>query len=292
MTQNGPGTNASPWAPRVLSVVGLGLIGASIVLAARQRWPGLRIIGVDRPDVLALPAIAAACDLTSSELGAVSEADAIVLAPPVDVILRILPELRGLVRPDAIVTDVGSTKKAIVDAAARAGLDGFIGGHPMAGGERSGPAAARADLFSARPWFMVAPESAPAHARDRIDALVRALGANPVWTDAVTHDRAMAAVSHLPQVIASALMNVAGEALDNSQLSWAGNGLRDSTRLAASSSSVWQSILASNAEHLRPLLLELSNRLRDAADHLTDRDATIAWLDAAAEQRRRFFPPA
>lgn len=258
-----------PEAPPRLAVVGPGLIGTSVALAAARRWPGLEVRTVDRDE----------------PLDAVRDSLVIVLAMPVETIIEVLPLLAPVVRPQALVMDTGSTKHAIMAAAAAAGLSQFVGGHPMAGGTAAGPAAARADLFDGCPWFLANPD-AP-EALQRAAAFVEALGARPVVLAdrGQDHDRLMAAVSHLPQLVASALMVTAARAVGEDQLTWAGKGLRDTTRLAASQASVWQGVLATNSEELKPLLRTMAAQLMTLSDHLDDREAIRALFDEAARAK-------
>jgi prephenate dehydrogenase len=265
-----------------IAIVGPGLIGRSIALATQRgsgpkdRGPGLQpgqapstqITEIDRGDSLA----------------PLQTADLVVLATPVDVILRTIHDHHDLLRP-SVVVDVGSTKRAIVAAARDAGLTGFVGGHPMAGAATSGPAEARADLFDDRPFFLVRGD-ANARAWDTVQAFVRRLGARPVVAtdDGEEHDRIMAAVSHLPQVVASALMVTAAEAA-GSHLDWAGSGLRDTTRLAESAPHVWQSILDTNADEVAPLLRAVAAQLEALADHLGDGRSAGELLGAARRAR-------
>lgn len=257
--------------PAHLAIVGPGLIGTSVALAARRAWPSLLITTVDRDGVL----------------DAVAAADTVVLAAPVDAIAEMVASAARGWRA-ALVIDTGSTKQAIVATARAAGLANFVGGHPMAGAATSGAAAARADLFDGRPWFLV-PADAGSPACARAEALVAALGATPVVMrdDGGEHDRLMAAISHLPQVVAAALMKVAGDAAGERGLAWAGPGLRDTTRLAASAATVWESVLATNAAALRPLLLAVAAELTNVAARLDDRDAVAALFAAANRHRAR-----
>ena len=253
-----------------LAIVGAGLIGTSVALAARRADTGTEIVALDRGDSLE-PA---------------ESADLVVLAAPVDVIIGLLQRHAAVLRR-SIVTDVGSTKRRIVAAAAAAGVTRFVGGHPMAGAASSGPGDARPDLFDHRPWFLV-PHGAPADAVDLVRAFVEQLGARPIVfdDDGSEHDRVMAAVSHLPQVVASILMKVVGDAVGEDGLRWAGAGCRDTTRLAGSAASVWQSIFATNAEALGPLILTLAEELRTFGGDLDTPDATPRLMAAANEYRR------
>lgn len=242
-----------------LAIVGDGLIGRSVQLAWRRRHPGAGVVALDRGD----------------DLAALRSADAVVLAAPVDAILALLPRVAMLAPAAAFITDTGSTKQAIVAAAAEAGLARFVAGHPMAGGTSTGPAGARPDLFDGRPWFLLS-GGAAADARQLAQAFVRDLGAEavPLEDDGVEHDRLVAAISHLPQVVATALRARVGETVGAEGLRFAGAGLRDTTRLAASQASVWGPILASNAPALAPLLRALARDLDEASQRLEDGGAT------------------
>jgi prephenate dehydrogenase len=252
------------------AIVGLGLIGTSIALATRRRQPDATIVGVDRDDVIGHPRITETFTGATTVLSAVAAADLIFLAAPVEAILELLPKIRAIA-PSARVTDTGSTKRAIVRAARAAGAGNFVGGHPMAGSDRSGPDAARADLFDARSWFLVGDQPAASD----VGSIVRMLGATPVFMadDGSEHDAVMAAVSHLPQIVVSALMARVGESVGREGLAFAGSGLRDATRLAGSESSVWESVLATNADALEPLLRALAGDLDRLAGQLQDRAA-------------------
>jgi prephenate dehydrogenase len=152
----------------------------------------------------------------------------------------------------------------------------------MAGAASSGPGEARADLFDGKPWFLI-PIDGASSAGARAETFVAALGAVPVVMrdDGTDHDRVMAAVSHLPQVVASILMKVVGDSVGDAGLRWAGGGLRDTTRLASSSSSVWESVLSTNASELRPLLLAVAAEITSIADRM-DEPAAVRSLFAAA----------
>ena len=257
-----------PDTPRGLAIVGPGLIGTSVSLAAQRRWPALQIRTID----------------AGEPLTGIGDALVVVVAAPVDAILEILPQLPAAIDPGALVVDTGSTKRAIMIAAAMAGLRQFVGGHPMAGGT-TGASGARADLFDGRPWFLTNPDAPTAV--NRAVKFVEALGAKPVVLadHGEEHDRLMAAVSHLPQVAVSTLMAVVARAVGPQNLQWAGSGLRDTTRLAASGSEVWQSILATNSAELKPLLKYYATELSLIADRLEDPEAIKNLFDEAARAK-------
>ncbi len=246
-----------------LAIVGPGLIGTSIALAAKRRWPDLQVRIVDKGD----------------SLGKIGEALVVVLAAPVDAILAAIPRLPPVIQPHALVIDTGSTKRAIMAAATDARILHFVGGHPMAGGTTA--AEARADLFDGRTWFLTNPDSPDAVRR--ASRFVEALGARPVVLPdrGEEHDRLMAAVSHLPQITATMLMTIVSRAVGADNLQWAGSGLRDTTRLAASRAEVWQSVIASNSHELRPLLKSLASELASFADQLDQPGAVKQLFDEA-----------
>jgi prephenate dehydrogenase len=249
-----------------LAIVGDGLIGRSIRLAWERRVPGAVVVSLDRGD----------------DLAALASATTVVLSAPVDAILALIPRLPALAPAATLITDTGSTKQAIVTAARRAGLDRFVPGHPMAGGTASGRGAAHPDLFENRPWFLVTGGAADDAVADAT-AFVTSVGGipAPLDEDGSAHDRLVAAISHLPQLVASALLARVGEAVGPEGLRFAGAGLRDTTRLAASQASLWAPIFSTNAHRVAPLLRELSRELDQAADELSDPAAVARLFERA-----------
>ena len=233
-----------------LGIVGLGLVGGSIAAAARTAWPNMRVLGVDRPELSAAVRIRDWIhEGRSREVDLADEADLIVLATPIAAIEASVVAL-GRAGTRAVVTDVGSTKRSVLRAAEGAGHLGFVGGHPLAGAETSGLAAARADLFDGRPWCIVPGPHANEEHVGLVEAFVTGVGALPVRTDAETHDRVMACVSHLPQLVAVALMNAAGRMAGEPGLAMSGRALAEMTRLASSPFGLWSGILESNADYV------------------------------------------
>src|SRR5712691_8755342 len=162
-----------------VGIVGLGLIGGSIALAARQIWPASLVIGVDNKDVLEMAMRLHAIDVAADDPYVLAEADLVILAAPVKQNIELLADLDDNVRQPAVVTDVGSTKRAIMDAAR--GLPPkftFIGGHPLGGAAKSGLENARPDLFIGRPWLLT-PSPGSGEAVEKLSAFVTALGADP-----------------------------------------------------------------------------------------------------------------
>jgi prephenate dehydrogenase len=260
-----------------IGIVGLGLIGGSIALAAREIWPSSLVIGVDCRDVLETAMRLHAIDVAADDLIVLAEADVVILAAPVRQNLVLLEQLDEYIAQPAVVTDTGSTKRAIVDAARLLPPRfTFVGGHPLGGAAQSGLEHARPDLFAGRPWLLTPTGDRSGEAVESLSAFVRAMRAEPRILSVAAHDRLLAYLSHLPQLTASALMQVIGEAVGEDGLALAGRGLLDTTRLASSPSGIWQDIAATNADELRAALdalIAVLQELRadvDAGDRLAD----------------------
>ncbi len=260
---------------RRVAVVGTGLIGGSFALALRKRFPDISIAGYDRPDVLqAAMARGTVSEIASDLAGALLGADLVYLALPIIPTLEVLPEIAKHVGPGALVTDACSTKSVICRTARelfRGGAE-FLGGHPMAGKERSGIEHADAELFHGAPYALIG-SAGTAFPRAKMFAeMLVATGAQPVWCDAETHDWAVGIVSHLPQLVSVALARVVQDETDETglPLSLAGQGLQDMLRLAGSPYSVWRDILLTNTENVSRAL----DRLAQAIDYLRTRLAT------------------
>jgi prephenate dehydrogenase len=245
-------------------VVGAGLLGASVGL-------GLRARGIDVLLADASPAhlrLAADYGAGRADDGG-AEPTLIVVAVPPDLVSRVVAEELAA-HPAAVVTDVASVKGAPLAELQEAGLDlsRYVGSHPLAGRERGGPSAARADLFIGRPWVVSARPENPRSAVNLIEALILDLGATPIEMAAADHDAAVALVSHTPQIVSS-LMAKRLAASTDAALGLAGQGVRDVTRIAASEPELWVQILGANA----PAIVQI---LRDYRDDL---DRVLAALD-------------
>ena len=253
-----------------LCVVGLGLLGGSVARAARERGLAREIVAVGRRAASLNPARrAGVVDHATTDLSAgAAEADFCLLATPVTALERQLAAVWAALPARALVTDVGSTKGRIVETAERLAARrplAFVGSHPMAGSERAGFAEARADLFEAATVILTPTERTPADA---------VMGARVTVLDPTTHDRAVAAVSHLPHLVADALVDAVLR-LDPSFLDVAARGFRDTTRIAASSPEIWREIFQDN----RAALGEAVAAFRKSLDHL---EGVIAGGDDAA----------
>jgi prephenate dehydrogenase len=270
-----------------IGIVGLGLIGGSVALAARQLWPAALVIAVDNKDVLETAMRFHAIDVAADDPVVLAEVDLVILAAPVRQNIELLAELDAHVRQPAVVTDTGSTKRAVVEAArALPPRFTFIGGHPLGGSAKGGLENARPDLFKGRPWLLT-PSGEAGDALEKLTAFVSALGAQPRIIDAAAHDRVLAFLSHLPQLTASALMRVVGDAVGQDGLALAGRGLADTTRLASSPAAIWRDITATNADEIAPALDELIATLQDLRRDLPVGDRLADVFNGAASWRRR-----
>lgn len=265
----------------VAGVVGLGLIGGSVArdLAAL----GWQVAAADRrPETLRAAERAGVARPFPLDEGPSADVELVVVAVPVDAVPAVLRRVGDWAPPAAVVTDVSSTKRSVVEAAGAAGLESrFVGSHPMTGDHRSGWGASRTGLFrGARVWLCPAPEAGDA-AVHRVASLWRDLGADPAAIDATAHDRRVAWASHLPQVTASALAAVLdGAAISGRDL---GPGGRDATRLAGSDPALWRDILMDNSDEVEPAVGALIDELTVLRRALQQGDdATIRALLASA----------
>ena len=250
MLQQGRNPGQPPIFQRV-GIVGLGLIGGSIALAARQTWPAGLVIGVDRKDVLERAMVLHAIDVAADDPIVLAEADLVILAAPIQQNLELLRELEDNVSGAAVVTDTGSTKREMVEAAkSLPDRLTFLGGHPLGGAARGGIEHARPDLFAGRPWLFTPTPGHDVQALDKLMSFASGLGAIPRSVSPEEHDRLLAFISHLPQLTVSALMHVVGQAAGSDGLSLSGRGLQDTTRLASSPADIWKEVSATNADEL------------------------------------------
>src|SRR5438874_9067413 len=183
-----------------VGIVGLGLIGGSIALAAREIWPAGLVIGVDRKDVLERAMVRHAIDVAADDPVVLAEADLVILAAPIQQNLELLRELPDHVAGSAVVTDTGSTKREIVEAARSLPERlTFIGGHPLGGAARGGIDHARPDMFTGRPWLFTPASDRHTQELEKLESFAVGLGAVPKTVTPVEHDRVLAFISHLPQ---------------------------------------------------------------------------------------------
>jgi prephenate dehydrogenase len=275
-----------------IAVLGVGLIGGSIGLAARQRL-GAEAIGWSRSRetldrALELGALDSAAE---SPEAACEGAEAVFCAAPVAVLPQQVAAALAASGRDAVVTDAGSTKRQLV--AALGDDERFVGGHPLAGAETAGVENARADLFEGARWYLTPTERSSGILYDRLQRTISGFGARPQAIDAEAHDRLMATVSHLPHVLADVLAAQAAAELtrDSERLPEVGPSFRDATRVAGSNPAIWADIFAANGEAVAEAIDDSIDRLREARELIRSGEpgALAAWHAAAGDERRRLL---
>ena len=269
-------------------IVGAGLLGTSIGLALTKRGIDVAIEDAVRSNQ------ALAIDYGAGRVSASDDAPKlVVVCVPPDVTATVVArELAAY--PDAIVTDVASVKSSILEAltAQNAPLERYVGSHPMAGREKGGAIAGRADLFAGRPWVITATPESSAEALATVEALVGELGAQPIRISAKEHDRAVALVSHVPQLISSLLASRLVDS-ESTDVALAGQGLRDTTRIAASDPNLWLQIIDANQHEILKVLVAFEGDLAKLIQALTDLkqpgalSTAIAVLEAGNEGVQR-----
>jgi prephenate dehydrogenase len=274
-----------------IAVIGVGLIGGSVALAARERT-GATVTGADASaDALTCALQRGAIDRAAASLAdAVTDAEAVFVAAPVGALPDLVGAALAAAPADCVVTDVGSTKRAVVAAHTD---PRFVGGHPLAGAENAGVEHARADLFDGATWYLTPGPGTSGVLYERLHRLLHALGAQPAAIDAHTHDRILAAVSHLPHVLANVLVSQAAGTLSagGERLPATGPSFRDATRVAGAPSAIWTDIYLSNRDALTAELDAAIAQLSSVRTALAegDADAITAWNDGAAQDRRRLL---
>ncbi len=273
---------------RRVAIWGVGLIGGSIGMAIRRHALAAEVVGIGQGALDEAVARGAVDRYLLDPAEALDGADLLILAMPVGAMIDLARVWGPQIRPGTLVTDVGSTKAQVVAAWEQHLPPGaaFVGGHPMFGSERSGVAAAAAGLVKGCRWVLTAPHPA-------LQGLIERLGAVPVVMTPAEHDRRVAGISHLPQVVATAL---AASALDLEErgggvLDLAAGGFRDTTRIAESPADLWAEVLLTNPDAVREALITFRQALGDleAAIDAGDR-AAIEALFARAQQARKRLP--
>ncbi len=265
----------------IVAVVGVGLIGGSIGLAARERL-GATVRGFDprADEAVARGAIHSAHRVLGDALDG---ADAVFVAVPVDRLADTVRSVLAQAPQSSVVTDVGSTKRAVVDAAAD---PRFVGGHPLAGSEAAGVEHARADLFDGATWYLTPTATTQGTLLERLHRLLTGLGAQPAVIEADVHDRVMAAVSHLPHVLANVLVAGATDALGTERPPATGPSFRDATRVAGANPELWGAIYHANRDALAEALDGAIAQLQRVRAEMRDGADLTAWQTEASDRRR------
>lgn len=277
-----------------IAVIGTGLLGSSLGLALRRAGYGGSILGIGRSrQTLELARQCGAVDHVATEAAEAAGCDLIVLATPVCTFGPMLERLAaGGLSPATVLTDVGSTKRSVVELAERLlpHPGRFIGSHPMAGSEQRGPRAASATLFSGKPVVVTPTARSDADAEALVCNLWTLLGMRLVRLDAAQHDRAVARVSHLPHALAALIveMAVAGQAM-----AVASTGFADVTRVASGDPVIWADIFTDNADAVLEAIDEMAQRLARLRSDIAagNRDGILAWLEHNKAQRDAWTDP-
>jgi prephenate dehydrogenase len=274
-----------------IAVLGVGLIGGSIGLAARER-AGATVAGYDAdPEVLDAARELGAIDEAAPDVAAaVAQAEVVFAATPIGALPATIEAALAGAPADCVVTDVGSTKRVVAGAAAD---ERFVGGHPLAGVETAGVQHARADLFDGATWYLTPAQDRTAGVLyERLHRLLASFGARPTAIDAGTHDRLMASVSHLPHVLANALVAQAAalpDAEGSGRLPAVGPSFRDATRGAGANSAIWTDIYLANRDAIVAGIDELLGGLQEVRGWLAAKDGTALhdWNERARADRER-----
>ena len=279
---------------QTVSILGVGLIGGSFGLALRAAGFAGRILGVSSPRTIDSAIRHGAIDTGMALAEAVAAADLVYLAQPIGRIVDLLPDVARHASPGCLVTDAGSTKRAVVARAAELFTEGpsFLGGHPMAGKAQRGVELAEADLFAGAVYVLTPPDGRlpDTPVVQEFVAWIRKIGATPSVLPPDVHDEVVTWTSHLPQLVSSALaLSVSGHLDDAEHLKIAGPGLRDMTRLAESSYAIWRDILSTNGDNLQTALHEFISRLKHFSDHLGTADLQSDF-ESAKKIREKLFP--
>jgi prephenate dehydrogenase len=274
-----------------IAVIGVGLIGGSVALAARRRLSAT-VTGFDRsPEALSRAADRGALDGAADSVAeALQGAQAAFVAVPVGLLPEVVSEVLATAPADCVISDVGSTKRSVVAAHDD---PRFVGGHPLAGAENAGVEHAREDMFDGATWYLTPTSRTSGVLFERLHRLLHGLGAQPTAIDAEAHDRILATVSHLPHVLANLLVTQAAGTLaaGDDRLPATGPSFRDATRVAGAPSGIWTDIYISNRDALMAELDRAIEHLGAVREALAagDGPAITRWNETAGEDRRRLL---
>ena len=261
-----------------IAIIGVGLIGGSLGLAFKKRNPTKEVIGIGRREV------GRDADRVTLELEeGVKGADLVVVATPVGLIPEMVKRISRILSPGTIITDVGSTKGKIVEEAERIIPEeiSFVGGHPLAGSEKRGVAEAKSDLFENSVCILTPGEKTSSRSLETIKSLWEEVGAKVEVMKPGEHDFLIAATSHLPHLIATALVNLVSDLEEKNEriMSLIANGFKDSTRIAASSPELWRDICLSNRDNLAGMIDRFKELLEEAKEHISNEDGALITED-------------
>jgi prephenate dehydrogenase len=271
-----------------VAIIGVGLIGGSIGLGIKKKKLAGQVIGISRHKKTIDSAIARrAIDVGSQNIAAIRQADLVILATPVSSIIRIGTKINSLIKPDALVTDTGSTKKLVVKMLENS-LSNFVGAHPLSGSEKRGVINAEEDLFCGSLCVLTPTKKTSKKALIIIKKLWIELGAKVVYLSPARHDRIISYASHLPHIVAFSLI----QSVPRNSLYLASSGLKDTTRIAASASLLWKDILLTNSENVLDALKEFTSCLYRIKSAITKKDAkALEIILRQAKSKRESLEP-
>jgi len=274
-----------------IAVIGLGCVGGSLALAAREAWPSALVIGVDANEAVEKAMLRHAVDVASHDLGIVGDAGLVVLAHDEARNLDVLGQLPRYLEGAAIVTDTAGTKARIVEAArALPRRLTFIGGHPLIEPRESGIDAARTDLFEGSHWVLVPPDPPNDQAFDRLWRVVSDLGAHPASMTAAEHDRLMARLSHFPVLVITSLLEALGGSVGADDLRFVGPPLIELARLVPPSPGEWRAGCQANLDEIGAALDAFVESLRQLRAHLSDDQRLEECVRRALAFRQKAAP--
>ena len=265
-----------------VTIIGVGLIGGSLGLALKEKKPNFKIAGIDKQAIIEKAITRGAIDEGTVNLEeGIKEADVVILATPVKIILDLLPQINPFLKKECLVTDTGSTKQKIVQKANKVLSEDifFIGGHPMAGSEKCGIESADPCLFHNKTYILTPAPKSNLRALEKMFLLIKMIGAKELILDPLEHDRIVSAVSHLPQIIAVSLINAIGELAlrgnNNNYFKAVGEGFKDMTRITSSSYKMWEDICETNQENILEMIQEFRNYLGILEDKLKNNPSRL-----------------
>lgn len=273
-----------------VAVVGLGLIGGSLAKAIKK-YTDLRIIGVDvRDDYINEAQGSGIIDEGFKKIESQIDADVVFICTPVGAVISCVEEILPYLKDGCIITDVGSTKRTIMNAINEIIPENmfFIGGHPMTGSEKFGFFASNSELFNGNNYFIVPGKNTPVEVVDVfINEIVKKLGAKPILIDSDSHDKIVGIVSHVPHILSATLTNFVYKE-DADSIKFAAGGFKDTTRISMSQTEMWKDIILNNKEVIKNLLLDYENLLNEFLFYLEqdDIESLCKFFDSAREIRK------
>lgn len=265
-----------------ITIIGVGLIGGSLGLALKEKKPNFKIIGIDKQEIIEKAIIRGAIDEGTINLKeGIKEADVVILATPVKIILDLLPQINPFLKKGCLVTDTGSTKTQIVKKANKVLSKDihFIGGHPMAGSEKYGINSADPHLFLDKTYILTPSNKSNLAALEKIFLIIEMISAKRLILDPFEHDKIIAAISHLPQILAVSLTNTIStlvqEENNNNYFKVIGGGFKDMTRIASSPYKIWEDICQTNQENILRTIQEFRNYLKVIEEKLKNDPSSL-----------------